>query len=687
MKITYRTDIDGLRAVSIFAVLIFHFFPNLAKGGFIGVDIFFVISGYLITNIILSELGSGSFSFVSFFVRRIRRIFPALIFVLAIVALAGYYLMFDNELKLLAKHLVANSFFSINIVLYKELGYFDISSHLKPLLHLWSLAVEEQFYFFYPIILVLATRKNINIISLLCFVITISFFLNIKLLKYPNMSFYMPFTRAWELLMGGMLVYIIDYSNTLRFKKFESRLNFACNKILFSKPVNDTNLFKNIISFLGIGVIGWFVVSFSKISNFPGRNALFPVLGAMCIIWAGPQAWINKKVLSSRIFVLGGKISYPLYLWHWPLLSFFTIVSNGKITNLTKILLIFISIILALATYFLLEKPIKKLKSIKNIAVICILLNLVIMALGVYIYRNGIQNRMINNLSIKQELNPEDASLYANLIPCSKIGSLSAKLAGYCYSKSNTPEFAIVGDSHAIATGYGVINTHNLNAIFVSYSGAIPLYNYVSYTKILYEKSNRVQTFREMVKVIDTLAQMDSIKYIVLNSRGPIYLEGNGFGVELQDDNLKNWILEQSDGTMIASDNYDIFIKEYSSIIQRVHHFGKKVVFAIDIPELGVDPNECLFRFGVLGQENNANKCIVKKEVYDKRNYQYRKMVDELKQKFPYMIVFDPVDLFCDEEKCYGVKGNKLLYNDDDHLNVVGAGMLAKKLKSTLMLD
>lgn len=682
----YRSDIDGLRAVSIFAVLMFHFFPALAKGGFIGVDVFFVISGYLITNIILSELKAGKFSFVSFFIRRVKRIFPALILVLISVLIAGYFLLFDNEFKLLAKHIVANFFFSMNFALYTESGYFDVASDVKPLLHLWSLAVEEQFYLFYPVILLVATRKNIKITSLLLSIIVISFSLNMYFLKYHNMSFYMPFTRAWELLMGGVLVYISNYINSSKFEKTEHKLNNICKKILFFKCTNKENIFRNVLSFLGLITIIYISIFFSKISKFPGKYALFPVIGAMFIILAGPQSWINRKILSSRGFVLGGKISYPLYLWHWPVLSFAIITSSGNITNAVMILLLLISIVFALATYFLLEKPIKKLRVNKVIAATCLMFSLVIGTLGWYIFaQDGMRDRKINNMFIKREIMTFNHDLYKDLIDCSELslpsGIKNNSLLEFCYSKTKLPEFAILGDSHVIPFAYGAIN-NDMNVLFWSAASILPFRHYIDYNNGCNPKSMQIRSAQNMLNMIDALIKLDSIKYIVLNSRGPMHLEGSGFGIEL--DGMGDWILEEKDSNKIVNNKYDVFIEEYSSIIQLIHNAGKKVVFAIDIPELGIDPNSCISRPASFNHSPNIGKCFVSREVHEKRNYNYYKMVAELKSKFPFLIVFDPRDAFCDKDKCYGILNNKLLYSDDDHLNVVGADILGKKLKEFL---
>jgi len=204
MVLRYRADIDGLRALAVLAVILFHTFPNELPGGFVGVDIFFVISGYLITQIILEELVSGNFTAASFYARRIRRIFPALIIVLVATFAFGWLYFLPMELLSLGKNILASSLFSANLMLLSEVSYFDVAAHMKPLLHLWSLGIEEQFYLVWPLLLWLLPRKRLLLTTGIIF--SASFALNIAMIaQYPSETFYLPFTRAWELMAGAAL--------------------------------------------------------------------------------------------------------------------------------------------------------------------------------------------------------------------------------------------------------------------------------------------------------------------------------------------------------------------------------------------------------------------------------------------------------------------------------------------------
>lgn len=297
----YRADVDGLRAVAVLAVVAFHAYPKSVRGGFVGVDVFFVISGFLISGLILSGLGSGSFSFLEFYARRVRRLFPALIAVLLTVLAVGYVTMLPGEYASLGEHTLAAAAFVGNILNYSEAGYFDLPAVKKPLLHLWSLGVEEQFYFLFPAILVGIWRlKSARL--LLAALGAASFVLNIAVVhRYPSFSFYLPLTRLWEFIAGAMLAWGL------------STIPLSWSVADQDHRMQDAASVAGILFILG-GVL------LARQAAFPGWMATLPVAGTILAIWAGPNAWLNRNFLSRRWLVFIGLISYPLYLWHWPLL-------------------------------------------------------------------------------------------------------------------------------------------------------------------------------------------------------------------------------------------------------------------------------------------------------------------------------------------------------------------------------
>lgn len=331
----YRPDIDGLRAVAVLAVVLFHAWPALLPGGFIGVDVFFVISGYLITGIILGGLAQGNFRFSDFYARRIRRIFPALAVVLVATYVAGWFLLFADDYQNLSRHLMAAVLFVSNFVLRGESGYFDAAADRKPLQHLWSLGIEEQFYLVWPALLVAAWRLRLKPLLLMGVVIAASFLYNVYSVRIdPVATFYLPLTRFWELLAGGALAAV-------------SR----------PRPPVLADRVAGALSLAGVAMISVGIAILDGRRVFPGLWALLPVIGSLSIILAGPGAWFNRTVLSTRVMVGIGLISYPLYLWHWPLLSFARIANGEAPAHLIRGLLVMTSVGLAWLTYEAIEKP------------------------------------------------------------------------------------------------------------------------------------------------------------------------------------------------------------------------------------------------------------------------------------------------------------------------------------------
>jgi peptidoglycan/LPS O-acetylase OafA/YrhL len=331
---TYRPDIDGLRAIAILPVIFFHAFPMSITGGFIGVDVFFVISGYLITSIIAEEIARGNFSYGSFYSRRVRRLFPTLLVVLVSTIVIGWNMLSAQEYKQLARHVLAGLSFMANINSWSEAGYFDAAADSKPLLHLWSLGVEEQFYIVWPtvatLLLPLFNKSRRTIFFTLAILIATAAMIS----GWSNeAAFYLPFSRFWELFCGAAIFVAIP------------RLSAAC--------VDKADEIGACFGLLLILVPAYFLTSSS---SFPWPWAVAPVAGASILI-VTQGSFINRVVLSNRILVGVGLISYSLYLWHWPLLSFLHIEYSGTATNWMRALALVIAFVLATASYWLLEKP------------------------------------------------------------------------------------------------------------------------------------------------------------------------------------------------------------------------------------------------------------------------------------------------------------------------------------------
>lgn len=332
----YRPDVDGLRAVAVLAVLLFHGFPQLAPGGFVGVDVFFVISGFLITGIILDEQRRGCFSFAEFYWRRVRRLFPALLLVLAACLALGWLLLLPDEYRQLGKHVAAGAAFVSNVLLWRETDYFDVAAELKPLLHLWSLGVEEQYYMVWPLLLFIFRGRPRAMLLMILAVAAASFAANLWMTaRTESAAFFLPFGRFWELMTGSIL------ACTMRLKGGRARS-------------------ANALAVLGSALLATALALLHDERSFPGWWVLLPVLGAALLIAAGPGAWINRRLLAHPAMVFVGLISYPLYLWHWPLLSFARVAEGGEPPAALRLALLGLSFVLAWVTYALVETKLRR---------------------------------------------------------------------------------------------------------------------------------------------------------------------------------------------------------------------------------------------------------------------------------------------------------------------------------------
>jgi len=358
----YRPEIDGLRAVAVLFVLAYHAFPSQFPGGFIGVDIFFVISGYLITKIIGKEISSNTFSLVNFYQSRIKRIFPALLLVMIVSFLYGWFRLLPDEFIALSKNIASASVFISNLFLWSNSGYFDRTVELNPLVHLWSLGVEEQFYIFWPLLLTfIFYHSKINWILVLLGLL--SFSLGIYQINHDVVgAFYSPLPRFWEFLFGAFV---------------------ALQKKDLSKSRED-----NLLSIAGLVLIFLGAILIDGEKLFPGFWALLPAFGSCLLIYAPSGGWVGKKILSTRIFVFIGLISYPLYLWHWVILSFIRIQNPNPIWYV-RFFAIIASFILAFLTYRFIERPIRSSLN-KYIASILFFCMMIVLGVSVCVFKLGL---------------------------------------------------------------------------------------------------------------------------------------------------------------------------------------------------------------------------------------------------------------------------------------------------------
>ena len=421
----YRPDIDGLRAVAVLLVLVFHAFPGAAPGGFIGVDVFFVISGYLISGILLAKIDDGSFSYADFYSRRLRRIAPSLLIVMLAVLVFGWLVLLPQEYARLRMEAIASALFAANIQFFSETGYFDTAAPTKPLLHLWSLGIEEQFYLIWPVALLLFRFLRIKVIYAAILIVAVSFAVNVaSVSSHQAAAFYFPTSRLWELAIGALLVG-----------------RSASNAVVaHTASVAGTLL-------IAIGA------AMTPVANFPGWWALPSTLGAALLIWAGASAWINRFALSSQVLVAIGLVSYPLYLWHWPLLSFGQILAGATPASGFRAGALVASVLLAWLTYRAVETPIRRSRIW---AVPVALASALAVVAAVAVLAGNIPQP-----EITQGGDPATIHIGAGgewVVAGCGVSEEEQKQIRDCYTdRRDTPIYAIWGDSHATALLPGLL--------------------------------------------------------------------------------------------------------------------------------------------------------------------------------------------------------------------------------------
>lgn len=369
--LAYRPEIDGLRAIAILLVIFFHFFPDWVPGGFVGVDVFFVISGYLITSLIMQRSLRGEFTIASFYHARICRLFPALLLMILVSVIWGWLFLLPVDYSRLGRHIASTMGFFENFTLKRESGYFDADIKLKPLAHMWSLSIEEQFYLVFPL-LIIAVRaqwhqsrlwvSSLWILSLIASVWGVY--------AQPISAYFLPWMRAWELLSGAFLFFVPV-----------ARL-IAPSAVRF------------ILSIVGLTLIIASAFILDSTKPFPGPFALPAVMGASLLIWMGPDSLLTRWILANRLMTGVGLISYPLYLWHWPLLSFLHLWPGYEKNDSAIVGVAALSLVLSISTYYGLEKPLKAYRHHPALLRILVISAVLIAIAGIAISRTkGIPSR------------------------------------------------------------------------------------------------------------------------------------------------------------------------------------------------------------------------------------------------------------------------------------------------------
>lgn len=657
----YRPDIDGLRALAILLVIIFHAYPKLLRGGFIGVDIFFVISGYLITTIILKGLNQDDFSLLDFYSRRIKRIFPALIVVLTFCLISGWFILLAEEYRFLGKHIASGAFYISNFILESESGYFDTEAELKPLLHLWSLSIEEQFYLVFPVLLILVFRLHLNPALIILLGLIFSFFLNISQIE-SNLTkvFFFPHTRAWELLIGSSVSYINLY--------LRQGFNDIAQRILLHRVVDKEIALANFLSWFGFAliIVAWFGFNHKKIL-FPGGWALMPAIGAASLILAGEQAWLNKHVFSNKIAVFIGLISYPLYLWHWPLLSFMRLVEMDKPSSTLRFLALILSFFLAWLTYHLIEK---KLRHRKHWAITIGLFSCLAL-IGVLGYQvkqqEGYPDRFNFSVQLAEEIGIEpweDKGLLTQKMCLNRFGQYF-----YClFENNNEPITAmLIGDSHANHLYPGLLQHTSItggNLLNIGKGNCLHFSN--RQNEIYINQGRECQSF--INKVFDFAISTDSVETVIL---------AGAWGGSLKK-KKKSYLNKIGFKSKDLNSNFQTAMR---NTLQSLLSAGKKVIFVMDIPALDFKPSSCIQRPWRISKELLKEPCAsLRSSIYSKTQ-EFNNLLLQVLTEFPQVKIWDPTHAFCDKTYCWAVKEGKMLYRDVDHLNETGSLYLGKHFK------
>jgi len=433
----YQLHIDGIRAIAVLAVIAFHANSTWLPGGFVGVDIFFVISGYLISGLIFKQVISGSFSFSDFFVRRIRRIFPALLVVITFSFFFAWMVLLPDEMRSFSKSIFTSIFMHSNRQFLGEAGYFDTQSHLKPLLHTWSLSIEGQFYLLFPIIFIFLLRYTNHLILTVAFLTFISFFYADRIsLTDIEKNFFYFFARAWELLAGCLLMLFLQQGNSQK------------------KIINQT------FSLLGMCLIFYAIFFFDRSMPHPSKITLIPVIGTLLLIAFSSEQTLVGKLLTSKAMISIGLISYSLYLWHQPIISFAK--TEYVHLNLFKWLIIFLLIALfSTLSWKFIEQPFRSNQFISssNFLVATVTSAMILSAIGLWGYQN---NGFIKQRFSKEKLqliNALDADNYKSFLFKNLYGN---EISKYKYHHNGKPWLLVVGDSYAADFMNMIVNNHYL---------------------------------------------------------------------------------------------------------------------------------------------------------------------------------------------------------------------------------
>ncbi|MGO6737114.1 acyltransferase family protein [Rhizobium ruizarguesonis] len=636
--IGYRPDIDGLRSVAVLSVVIFHAFPTALPSGFIGVDIFFVISGFLISTIILENLNRGRFSIVDFYGRRARRIFPALAIVLVATVVFGWFALLPEEYKELGKHIAGGAGFVSNLLLWQESGYFDNAAEMKPLLHLWSLGIEEQFYIVWPAVLWAAFRFRLPKLPVILFFATLSFIANFfSIHADPVATFYSPLTRIWELLIGAALAQALIDGRSDR----PSFFGAAVNRVSASK----------LTAVAGVILIGAALVSLSPTSLFPGWRALLPTVGAALLILSAPANWFNAKLLAFRPMVWVGLISFPLYLWHWPLLAFARVIEGDTPSFVIRSAAVAASFALAAATFLLVERNIRRKWKSRAVTMTLAWIVGVIGIAGYSIYLGGgLPDRadVAKDARIHEQLEGPTWKYTSNEI-CKAAHPSNFRY--FCFqNREGPPTMMLLGDSYANALVAGLItNPATKDEVILSYGSCEP-------SGFTIDPEIKAQCTAQEEIISDT----PSLRYVILNAWWPRFDERGRYV-----DYFTKEAKLDTDLRGIYRDSLDRRIAFFESKGLKVFLFGPK-------PETGYETKYCFAR----PFKEPARDCQIQESAAHEQQQELLSILKVVLAKHPNVTFFDQNKVFCKDGSCsFKTPDGMPMLRDNGHYSQYGSAI------------
>lgn len=657
----YRKEIDGLRALAIIPVILYHAGLQGFSGGYVGVDVFFVISGFLITSIILSEIQAGKFSLIGFYERRARRILPALFLVLLVCLPFAWFWLQPRALESFSKSLVAVTLFISNIFFWKHGGYFDIESELNPLLHTWSLAVEEQYYVLFPIFLVLAWRLSKRwVVGLLLLGVITSLSLAYKLsLTFSTTAFYLLPGRGWELLVGALTAFFL-------FSKNES-LNT-------NKPLTH-----QLMAAVGLLLIIYSVIFFNKETPFPSLYTLIPTIGAALIIMFASQHTLIGKLLGTRALVGVGLISYSAYLWHQPLFSF---AKHHSIEAPSQSLLIALSIAALVLAYFswkYVETPFRNKNRVtrKQMVIFAVLGSIFFIAIGIIgSVKSGFPNRhhiptaLLHSFAISQKANA--------CFEKSGIHTIDDWVCNIGAKQPNPSSFMVFGDSHSrsLFDAFDEAGTiSNQRGYFTGAYNCPPLIGIYVLRRGQSENDCHALNTRvyEYVKA-------NKIAKVFLVSRWSFYTDGGYDGADA------TWISLDKDSRRSKEISRAAFQAGLKATVDAYANLGTQLYVVAQIPQQKIQLQETYYNL-YADDEKKVGQQIEQLSVSKTEHEQLQTYANSLFKKYEHdgklkLLNFD--ELFCAKEKCRIGTATKSYYYDNNHLSTEGGRLVVDALVKNL---